>query len=127
VIAVSEMMTIPVSEQSVRHAIRVASLAQQRVEDVLAGWLDWAAAEIPVETLPDGEILALCDLEMDQDQQQELSHLLAENREGLLDAEGQARLDELMHIYRHGLVRKARALQVAVQRGLRPLLGSGPS
>jgi dsDNA-binding SOS-regulon protein len=125
--AVSEMMTIPVSERVVRHAARVASLTQQRVEDVLAGWLDWAAAEIPVETLPDDEVLALCDLEMDEDQQRELSHLLAGNRESLLDAESQARLDELMQIYRRGLVRKAQALKVAVQRGLRPPLGSEPS
>lgn len=123
----SEMMTIPVSERVVRHAARVASLTRQRVEDVLAGWLDWAAAEIPVETLPDDEVLALCDLEMNEDQQQELSHLLAGNREGLLDAESQARLDELMQIYRRGLVRKAQALKVAVQRGLRPPLGSEPS
>ena len=139
----SEMMTIPVPERAVhctglsstvlsstvRHAARVASLTRQHVEDVLAGWLDWAAAEIPVETLPDDEILALCDLEMDeeQQQQQELSRLLAGSQEGLLDAEAQARLDELMQLYRHGLVRKAQALKFAVQRGLRPPLGSEPS
>jgi len=120
---VSEMMTIPVPERAMRHAARVASRTQQRVVDVLAGWLDWAATEVPVETLPDDEVLALCDLEMGKDQQQELSRLLAGNREGLLDAEAQARLDELMQVYRHGLVRKARALKVAVQRGLRPPLG----
>jgi hypothetical protein len=121
---VSEMMTIPVSERAVRRAARLASLTQQRVEDVLAGWLDWTAAEIPVETLPDDELLALCDLEMDEEQQQKLSRLLARNREGLLDAAEQARLDELMQVYRHGLVRKARALKVAVQRGLRTPLSS---
>jgi len=102
--AVSEMMTIPVPERAVhctglsstvRHAARVASLTRQHVEDVLAGWLDWAAAEIPVETLPDDEILALCDLEMAKEQQRELSRLLAGNQEGLLNAEAQARLDEL--------------------------------
>jgi hypothetical protein len=121
---VSEMMTIPVSERAVRRAARVASLTQQRVEDVLAGWLDRTAAEIPVETLPDDELLALCDLEMDEEQQQELSRLLAGNREGLLNAAEQTQLDELMQVYRHELVRKARALKVAVQRGLRPPLSS---
>jgi hypothetical protein len=120
----SEMMTIPVSERAARQAARLASLTQQRVEDVLAGWLDWTAAEIPVETLPDDELLALCDLEMDEDQQQELRRLLAGNREGLLNAAEQVRLDELMQIYRHGLVRKARAIKVAVQRGLRLPLSS---
>ena len=120
----SEMMTIPVSERAARQAARLASLTQQRVEDVLAGWLDWTAAEIPVETLPDDELLALCDLEMDQDQQQELRRLLAGNREGLVNAAEQVRLDELMQIYRHGLVRKAQAIKVAVQRGLRLPLSS---
>lgn len=117
-------MTIPVSEQAVRRATRLAARTQQRVEDVLTRWLDWAAAEIPIETLPDDEILALCDLEMDEDQQQELSRLLGENRERLLDAAEQVRLDELMQVYRRGLVRKAQAFQIAVQRGLRPPLGS---
>jgi hypothetical protein len=51
--------------------------------------------EIPIETLPDDEILTLCDLEMAKEQQRELSRLLAGNQEGLLDAEAQARLDEL--------------------------------
>jgi hypothetical protein len=123
-LTVNEMMTIPVSERAARHAARLASLTQQRVEDVLAGWLDWAAAEIPVEMLPNDELLVLCNLEMGEEQQQELSRLLAGNREGLLDAAEQARLDELMQVYRHGLVRKARALKVAVQRGLRPPLSS---
>ena len=120
----SEMMTIPVPERAVRRAARLASLTQQRVEDVLAGWLDWTAAEIPVETLTDDELLALCNLEMDEEQQQELSRLLARNREGFLGAAEQARLDELMQVYRHGLVRKAQALKVAVQRGLRTPLSS---
>jgi dsDNA-binding SOS-regulon protein len=117
------VMTLAVPEQAVRRATRLATLTQQRVEDVLTRWLDWAAAEIPVETLPNDELLALCDLEMDEDQQQELARLLAKNREGFLDTVGQARLDELMQVYRHGLVRKAQALQVAVRRGLRPPLG----
>ena len=109
----SEMMTIPVSARAARHAARLASLTQQRVEDVLAGWLDWTAAEVPVETLPNDALLALCDLEMDKEQQQDL-----------LNAAEQARLDELLQVYRHGLVRKARAIKVAVQRGLRPPLSS---
>ena len=123
----SEMMTIPVSEQAAHYATRVASLTHQSVEDVLARWLDWAAAEIPVETLPDEELLALCDLEMDKEQQQELSHLLDRNREGMLGPESQARLDELMQVYRRGLVRKGQAIKVAVQRGLRPPLNSEPA
>jgi len=121
---VSRMMTIPVSKQAAHRAVLLASWKRQRVEDVLAEWLDWAATEIPVETLPDDELLALCDLEMNERQQQESSRLLAGNRECVLDATEQARLDELMQVYRRGLVRKAQALQVAVQRQLRPPLSS---
>lgn len=52
-------------------------------------------------------------------QEATLGDLLARNREGTLDAEGQRQLDELMRIYEHGLLRKSQALRVAVQRGLR--------
>jgi len=47
---------------------------------------------------------------------------LVRNREGQLDNEETNQLDELMQVYRGGLVRKARALKVAVERGLRPAL-----
>jgi len=89
---------------------------------VLTEWLDWAVVEPPVESLPDDKILALCDLQMDPAEQMELSRLLSENREGTLDSWGRAQLDKLMQAYRHGLVRKAQALKVAVQRKLRPPL-----
>jgi hypothetical protein len=49
----------------------------------------------------------------------ELSDLLARNREGVLDGESQLRLDELMRVYEHGLLRKSQALREAVRRGLR--------
>jgi hypothetical protein len=47
------------------------------------------------------------------------SELLERNREGALDAEGQRELGEMMRLYEHGLLRKAQAPKVAVQRGLR--------
>ena len=114
-----EMVTIKVSERVARSAADLAARTDQRMEDVLAEWLDQAASEPPVELLSNGEVLALCDLQMDLAEQTELSRLLSENREGTLDDRGHVRLEELMKIYRRGLVRKARALKVAVQRGLR--------
>ena len=59
---------------------------------------------------------------MAADQQEELSRLLALNRENQLSPAEQQRLDELMQLYRRDLVRKAHALQIAVQRGLKPPL-----
>jgi hypothetical protein len=58
-------------------------------------------------------------MQMEPEQQEALSDLLDRNREGQLDNEETNQLDELMQVYRSGLVRKARALKVAVERGLR--------
>jgi hypothetical protein len=67
-------------------------------------------------------VLVLCDMQMDDARQMELSDLLADNREGALDGAKHKRLDELMLVYRRGTVRKAQALKMAVERGLRPPL-----
>jgi dsDNA-binding SOS-regulon protein len=115
-------MTIEVSDRAMRSAAQLAAQSQQRVEDVLADWVDRLAVELPVEWLADDQVLALADLKLEAEQQEELSDLLAANREGVLDTQGQARLDELMHIYRQGMVRKAQALREAVRRGLHPPL-----
>jgi SRSO17 transposase len=53
-------------------------------------------------------------------QQRELSDLLARQREGQLADTERPRLDALLDAYRRGMVRKARALKVAVERGLQP-------
>jgi hypothetical protein len=68
--------------------------------------------------LPDDQVLALRDLQMHAAQQLELSALLAAQREQTLDTSDRARLDALMATYRRGMVRKAQAVKVAVDRGL---------
>ena len=45
-------------------------------------------------------------------------------REGELNDNEQVQLDALMLAYRRGLVRKAQALKVAVERGLQPPIGA---
>src|SRR5262245_11400327 len=115
----SSQITIEVSDQVVRHAAHVAAQTQRRIEEVLADWLERAITEIPVEELSDAEVLALTDLSLTAEQQTLLRDLLTRNREETLDAEGRRQLGSLMHIYEHGLLRKAQALRVAVQRGLR--------
>ena len=117
-----ETVTLELPEEVIRSAREAAVRTQRRLEDVLVEWIDQAAAEMPVELLPDEQVLALCDLQMDPEQQEELSDLLTRNREGLLGKQERIRLDELMQIYRRGLIRKAQALKVAVERGLRPPL-----
>jgi hypothetical protein len=119
---VGRVVTIEISDAAARRAQKKATESARRVEEVLAEWIDRVAVDPPVETLPNDEILALCRSELAESQQQELSDLLARNREGTLGTAERSRLDERMNLYRHGLVRKAQAIHVAVQRELIPPL-----
>ncbi len=119
----SERVTLELPEILAQRAREAAARTHRRVEDVLVEWIDRAIVEPPVESLSDDQVLALCELQMDSAREEELSELLTRNREGQLDTTERAQLEELMQVYRHGLVRKAQALQVAVARGLRPPLG----
>jgi hypothetical protein len=118
----SETVTLELPDTLVKSARAIAEQTHRRVEDVLIEWLDRAAAELPIELLPDDEVLALRDMWMDDVQQATLSELLARQREGELTESDRADLDDLMGIYRRGMVRKAQALKVAVDRGLQPRL-----
>ena len=116
------MITLELPEPLAHSARIVAARTSRRVEEVLMEWLDQAAAGLPVEMLPDEQVLALRDLQMSDEQQDELSAMPADQREQRLDASQRARLDELLVIYRHGMVRKAQALKTAVEHGLQPAL-----
>jgi hypothetical protein len=120
----AEIITLELPEALAQQAKEIAALTHRRVEEVLLEWLDRASADLPLESLPDEQILVLCDLQMQPRQQDQLSDLLARNQEGTLTEPEVTQLDELMQIYRRGLVKKARALKVAVERGLKPALSS---
>jgi hypothetical protein len=115
----SQQITIQVSAHVLRHAAQVAARTHRSVEDVLATWLEVVTTERPVEELPDEEVLTLTELRLTDEQESTLSDLLELNQEGELDADGRRRLDEMMRLYEHGLLRKSQAFKVAVQRGLR--------
>ena len=117
-----QTITLDLPPNIARRAAAVARQTNRQVEDVLLEWLGRAATDVPIESLPDDQVLALCALEMSQREQDELSALLARQREGTLDDAARRRLDELMASYRRGMVQKAQALHVAVERGLRPPL-----
>jgi hypothetical protein len=118
-----EKVTLELSEELDRRIREAAARARRPVEEILVELLDRAGTEPAPELLSDEEVLALCDAQLEATLQEELSDLLEQNREGALAGAGQVRLDELMRIYRAGLVRKAHALKVAVDRGLKPRLG----
>jgi hypothetical protein len=103
--------------------VRAKAYAERKkrdVESVLVDWMRNGEPDVPVDTMSDEDVLGLVDTTMDEDQQEEMSNLLAQQREREITAEGRVRLDELLNIYRHGTVRKSEALRVAVERGLRP-------
>ena len=118
----TETVTLELPEALAQQAKQIATLTHRRLEEILVEWIDYAIAELPIESLSDNQILALCDLQMEAAQQEIFSGLLAQNREGELNEAGVSRLDGLMQVYRRGLIHKARALKVAVERGLRPAL-----
>lgn len=118
----SVKVVVELPDELAQRARAVAAQKQQPFEDVLLDWLVHAGTELSVESLPDAEVLALCDAMLDPEAQDELSELLVRHREGLLDEAERGRLDERMRQYRRGLVRKAQALRAAVARGLRPAL-----
>ncbi len=118
----AELYTVEFSEKVVSHAREVANRTQRKIEDVLAEWMDRFVEDMPIETLTDEQVLKIADMQLPEDQQTELSGLLHKNSEGILVDAELKRLDELMGVYHHALVRKAEAMKVAVERGLRPPL-----
>jgi hypothetical protein len=118
----TETVTLELPEPLAQQAKEIAALTHRRLEDVLIDLLDRAIADLPIESLSNEQVLALCVLQMPFDQQESLSRLLSRQREESLNLTDTTQLDQLMQIYRRGLIRKARALKVAVERGLRPAL-----
>ncbi|MDX1990803.1 MAG: hypothetical protein SF029_00340 [bacterium] len=111
-------ITLELRNDVIARAVDIAARTQRRVEDVLAEWLDRYAEDLPVESLSDEQVLALCRFEMNIIQKQELATLLHTHHERALTDEESARLDDLLNLHRRSMVRKARALQVAASRGL---------
>jgi predicted transcriptional regulator len=121
-IVMSQIITIEVSDSTARIIEEIAERTGRDRSAVLSELVDRSVKELPVESLSDAEILTLTNLVMTENEQAELSDLLADQRENRLTDNQRIRLDELMKVYRHGLVRKSEALRVAVERGLMPPL-----
>ena len=123
----AESVTLHLPDALARQAHAVAEQTQRPVEDVLLDWLGRIVAKTPVDLLPDEQVLALANGQMDESEQDELSALLAQQREGDLDAVGREQLATLLRTYRAGMTRKAQAMAVTVARGLLPALGAEDS
>jgi hypothetical protein len=96
--------------------------ATQRVERLLGDWFADIDETTPVEQLSDEDVLVLSEARLNYEQTAEMKLLLARRRINQLDRPGRERLEELMTLYQTTLVLRARALKVAVERGIRPPL-----
>jgi len=118
----SEVLILEIPEDLARQVRALAEATNRRPEDVVVDWISQAVAEPPLQGLNDASLLALCEAMLEPDVQEELSDLLDRAGSGELEQAEQVRLDQLMTLYRRGLVLKARAWTEAVERGLRPPL-----
>ena len=114
----AQSISLDIPDSIVQQAQQLASQTHQRLEDILLEWLTHSFTEHPVETLPDSQILALCNMQLDEQQQETLNILTEKQREEEITSAESQELQFLMRLYRRGLLRKAKALKVAVERGL---------
>src|SRR5437867_265191 len=81
----SQTVLLEVSDELASRAQAEAAKQQRPVQAVLVDWLQQAGAD-DLESLPDSQLLSVCDSMMPPAQQAELSQLAERNREGQLDA-----------------------------------------
>jgi len=120
----NEIVQIEIPEAMARQMRQLADYAGVSLENLILDWLRHDAIEPPLESLDNDQILNLSDIRLPTAQQDELSTLLFDNQEGHLDNTKKARLDEILDLVQNGTLLKARALEIAVNRGLRPPLSA---
>jgi fructose-1,6-bisphosphatase/sedoheptulose 1,7-bisphosphatase-like protein len=121
-------ITLELSESLTQRVREIATQQQRSVEELLISLIEQATHETPMELLSDEQVLTLCDQQMGAEEQARLSELLEQQREGTLGHGGEPEeLAALMQIYRQGLIQKAKAMKIAVERNLRPSLNSAES
>ena len=111
-------ITLNLRDDLLQRVMEIAEQSNRDPEQLLEEWVSRYADDLPVETLSDDEVLRLCDFEMNIIQKQELRNLLYLQNEDLFTNAQQIRLDELLQSYRRGIIRQARAIEVATSRGL---------
>ncbi len=125
-------VTINLPDDVYHRAERFAHLANRDLPSILADTLTHSLPPISAQsnTLPsiselsDPQVMALTHLEMEPAQDVRLIELLDKQQAGTLNPEEPQELENLMQIYREGLLRKATALAEAVKRGLMEPLNS---
>ena len=65
----SESITLELSEPLVKKVKEIAALNRQGIEEMLIEWIARTTNEIPIDSLPDEQVLALSNLQMGAQQQ----------------------------------------------------------
>lgn len=121
----NQQITITLSETALARANNLASLVAQPLERLLAETLELTLPDVGAEvlphvaTLPDKEVLALAQAQMDPEQDTQLSELLRKQQAGLLNNEDRIMLRGLFQTYLRMWLRQSEALVEVVKRGLR--------
>lgn len=120
----TESVTLQIPANLAQKAKELAQKQQQSFEDTLIDLISQGVAASPLTLLSDKKLLEVCALQMDNQQQDNLYELLAKQKENTLGSVETEELERLMQIYRHGMVQKARAIRLAVERGIMQPLGA---
>ena len=123
----SKQVVVDLPDEIYRRAESLARLSRREVGEVLADAITLSLSSLdgarvdgrPMAGLSDREVTELAELQLPRAQDRRLSKLLDRQQgQGLIETE-RSELQALMQQYQHGLLRKAEALNEAVQRGLR--------
>jgi len=125
-------ITLDLPDEVYKKAQKFAQLTNRNVADILTQVITLSLSpvssqsaltnslEIPsFSSLPDEQVIAFTELQMESEQDQRLSELLYNQQAGTLTNTDHSELLALMQVYQEKLLIKAQALHEAVQRGLR--------
>lgn len=127
----STQLTINLPDEIYHQIQHLAQLSNRHISEVLADTIKLSLPLLnlqtqfqePISTLRNEQVLALTELQMEAEQDRQLSNLLDKQQADLLTEIEQVELQTLMQVYQAGLLRKATALSEAVKRGLIAPLG----
>jgi len=122
----STKITITLPDEIYQRAERFARLANRDIASILADTIQLSIppvrAEVqnlePVSVLSNEEVLALTELQMKPEEDAQLSELLDRQQSSTITEDERLDLQILIQIYQEGLLRKATAINEAVNRGL---------
>jgi len=115
----SKRVTLQIEDEILARALDIAGRSERELEDVLAEWLERYADDLPLEALSDEAIISLCDDDVNPMLKMEVRTLLLTEGSRELSIDENARLEDLLQRYRKMIVKRAKAIEISITRGLR--------